>query len=109
MPEATAAGLKVLTRNLYLGADLAPLFNVRSVQELVAATTQVFATVQATNFPERAKILAKEIAELDPHVVGLQEVTLWRSQTPADFHSPPNAPTIEYDFLSTLLEELAAR
>lgn len=107
--DGGASALKVLTRNLYLGADLTPLFGVTTPPELFAAVGQVFATVQATDFPERAKALADEIAASDPHIVGLQEATLWRSQTPSDFPSPPNAPDIEYDFLTLLLDELSAR
>jgi endonuclease/exonuclease/phosphatase family metal-dependent hydrolase len=64
--------------------------------------------VQATNFPERARALADEIAAAHPHLVGLQEVTLWRSRIPADT-TPLNADHIEYDFLATLLAELADR
>jgi endonuclease/exonuclease/phosphatase family metal-dependent hydrolase len=51
--------------------------------------------------------LADEIAAISPHLVGMQEVTLWRSQTPADFKL--NATHREYDFLTILLKELAAR
>jgi hypothetical protein len=99
--------LKVLTRNLYLGADLAPVFRAGSPRELVAAVGQLFAMVQATNFPERAKALADEIVSIDAHIVGLQEVTRWRSG-PAD-SVPLNAETDEYNFLAILLGELTAR
>lgn len=107
----TAAGgrspLRVMTRNLYLGADLAPVLAATGQQALVAAVTAVYANVQATNFPERAKVLADEIADGDPHLVGLQEAALWRSQTPADPSS--SATHVEYDFLKILLRELSAR
>jgi endonuclease/exonuclease/phosphatase family metal-dependent hydrolase len=102
-----------MTRNLYFGADLGPVFAVNNGGELVAAVTQVFTTVEATNFPERAVALAKEIATFNPHLVGLQEVVLWRSQVPADSTSDPgaqpNAETVEYDLLAILLKELAQR
>jgi hypothetical protein len=49
-----------MTRNLYLGADLAPIFTVTSSDEAVAAVTRAFATVEATNFPERAEALVVE-------------------------------------------------
>ncbi|MFD8015853.1 endonuclease/exonuclease/phosphatase family protein [Streptomyces sp. NPDC058955] len=101
--------LKVLTQNMYLGADLRPVLGATNTSSLIAAVTKVYAQVQATNFPERAKAMADEIADFDPHVVGLQEVRLWRSQTPADFSPTPNATVVEYDFLQTLLDELAAR
>ncbi|KJY36300.1 endonuclease, partial [Streptomyces sp. NRRL S-444] len=98
--------LRVMTRNLYLGADLAPVLAATTPQGLVAAVTAVWANVQATNFPERAEALADEIAASDPHLVGLQEAVLWRSQTPA---GPGSATHVEYDFLQILLDELSAR
>ncbi|WP_327415617.1 endonuclease/exonuclease/phosphatase family protein [Streptomyces sp. NBC_01233] len=104
--EGGRTPLRVTTRNLYLGADLAPVLAATSPQGLVAAVTAVWANVQATNFPERAKALADEIAESDPHLVGLQEAVLWRSQTPA---GPGSATHVEYDFLQILLDELSAR
>lgn len=105
--EPSSQALKVMTRNLYLGADLGPVLRATTADGLVAAATQVFAMVQATNFPERAKALAAEIAAVHPHIVGVQEATLWRGQTPADFSPRPNAQDIDYDFLATLLAELA--
>lgn len=74
------AALKVMTRNLYLGAELGPVLAVTSFEELVQEVGVVWAKVQSTDFVERAEALADEIAEFDPHVVGLQEVELWRSQ-----------------------------
>ncbi|MFD9339526.1 endonuclease/exonuclease/phosphatase family protein [Streptomyces sp. NPDC060028] len=109
-PAAAAAqppaSLRVMTRNLYLGADLAPVLAATSPQALVAAVTAAYANVQATNFPERAETLADEIADSDPHLVGLQEAVLWRSQTPA---GPGSATHVEYDFLQILLDRLSAR
>ncbi|WP_328876017.1 endonuclease/exonuclease/phosphatase family protein [Streptomyces sp. NBC_00287] len=101
--------LRVLTRNMYLGADLRPVLGATDNASVIAAVTRVYAQVEATNFPERAEAMADEIADSDPHLVGLQEVKLWRSQTPADFSPTPNATVVEYDFLQTLLDELAAR
>lgn len=98
--------LRVLTRNLYLGADLGPVLAATSPQGLVAAVTAAYANVQATNFPERAQALADEIVHADPHLVGLQEAVLWRSQTPA---GAGRATHVEYDFLHILLKTLAAR
>ncbi|WP_329382036.1 endonuclease/exonuclease/phosphatase family protein [Streptomyces sp. NBC_01351] len=100
------APLRVLTRNLYLGADLAPILAATNVPALINAVTTAYANVQATNFPERAEALADEIADSDPHVVGLQEAVLWSSQTPA---GPGPADRKEYDFLEILLDKLSAR
>ncbi|MER6315286.1 endonuclease/exonuclease/phosphatase family protein [Streptomyces sp. NPDC001581] len=104
--EGGRTPLRVATRNLHLGADLAPVLAATTPQELVAAVTTVWANVRATDFTERAEALADEIAESEPHLVGLQEAVLWRSQTPA---GPGGATHVEYDFLRILLDELAAR
>jgi endonuclease/exonuclease/phosphatase family metal-dependent hydrolase len=106
--------LTVMTRNLYLGTGLTNTVGVGSLGQLVAAVTQDWANVLATDFPTRAGALADEIADAHPDVVGLQEVTLWRDQTPSDIVSPtpvlaPNATNVVLDFLAILQGELAAR
>ena len=97
--------VKVTTRNLYLGADLTPAITATTIPQLLAANAQIFSNVQATNFPERAKALAREIKDADPTLIGLQEVALWRSGA---FNNPAPATNVEYDFLASLQSELAA-
>jgi hypothetical protein len=101
----------VMTRNLYLGADLAPVLTASSPQAVVAGASAVWATVQASNFPARAGALAREIAATRPALVGLQEVTLYRVQVPSDQFTatPTPATAVRYDFLAILLDSLAAR
>ena len=53
----------------------------------------------------RSKQLAREIDQREPDLIGLQEVALWR-HGPLD-GSP--ASVVDYDFLQTLLADLAAR
>lgn len=98
-----------MTRNLYLGADLSPALRATSDSQLISAVTAMFAQVVATNFPERAKALAEEVAAAQPDLIGLQEVVVWRSQFPADFLSQPNATTVESDFLQLYIGALAER
>lgn len=74
MNTATAQEITVMTRNLYLGADLTPLVTAHTEEELFQAVQAAIAQVAASNFPERAWALATEIAEKKPHLVGLQEV-----------------------------------
>ena len=112
-PAAQAGSSKqvrVMTRNLYLGADLTPAIQATSLFGLAQAGSQIWSTVQATNFPERAKVLAKEIAAADPDLIGLQEAAIWRTGAP---DGPPilggsPATTVTYDYLQSLLDELAA-
>jgi len=99
---------RVMTRNLYLGADLAPAIGAPSVPAFVDGTGAVLRQVTATNFPVRVKGLAAEILGAHPDLVGLQEVALWRTG-PASFAALAGiktATTVRYDFLELLLAEL---
>jgi len=73
--RATAAqDITMMTRNLYLGADLAPVLTAQTPEEFLAAAQAALAQVAANNFPERAQTLAAEIVEKRPQIVSLQEV-----------------------------------
>jgi hypothetical protein len=99
----------VMTRNLYLGADLSPAIGAPSLPAFVAATGQVLREVTANDFPTRAKGLAAEINAEKPDLVGLQEVALWRTGPPSllpVLTGQPSATTVRYDFLQLLLDQL---
>jgi endonuclease/exonuclease/phosphatase family metal-dependent hydrolase len=101
--------VNVMTRNLYLGADLAPAIGAPSLEAFVAANGQILREVSANDFPTRAKGLANEILEKEPDLVGLQEVALWRTGPPSltpVLTGEPTATTVRYDFLQLLLEQL---
>ena len=98
----------VMTRNLYLGADLTPAILAPTLPEFIAANGQILREVTANNFPVRAKGLADEILKAKPDLVGLQEVALWRT-APVNFEvltKGPSATTVRYDYLAELLAEL---
>jgi endonuclease/exonuclease/phosphatase family metal-dependent hydrolase len=101
--------VNVMTRNLYLGADLGPAIESKSTSEFIEANGGIIRQVEATNFPVRAKGLAKEIIGAEPDLVGLQEVALWRTAAPSlgpVFSGKPEATTVKYDFLQLLLSQL---
>jgi endonuclease/exonuclease/phosphatase family metal-dependent hydrolase len=111
LAEAKTKGslVKVMTRNLYLGADLTPAIESKSTSEFIEANGGIYRQVEATNFPVRAKGLAKEILQNEPDLVGLQEVALWRTAPPSlgpVFSGKPEATTVKYDFLKLLLAQL---
>lgn len=93
--------LTVMTQNLYLGSSLGPALEAKTQEEFVAAVARIYATVQYTNFPQRAEAIADEIQEKAPDLIGLQEVTKW---TTGGLNPPPG-----YDFLAILEGDLAAR
>ncbi|HEY5943649.1 MAG TPA: endonuclease/exonuclease/phosphatase family protein [Solirubrobacterales bacterium] len=100
--------VNVMTRNLYLGADLTPAILAPTLPEFIAANGQILREVTANNFPVRAKGLAQEILRAKPDLVGLQEVALWRT-APVNFEvltTGPSATTVRYDYLAELLSQL---
>jgi endonuclease/exonuclease/phosphatase family metal-dependent hydrolase len=100
--------LTVMTRNLYLGANLDPIVQAKSAPEAFAAVAADWAQVQANDFPTRARAIAREIATVKPDVVGFQELSLYRTQTPADFTVTP-ATHVVLDYAAELRHALAAR
>ncbi|MBI2979254.1 MAG: endonuclease/exonuclease/phosphatase family protein [Chloroflexi bacterium] len=106
VPAAAAVPITVMTRNLYFGADLSPVI----ASPTPANVEATFTKVNTTDFPARAGVLADEIAAAHPHLIGLQEAVLWRTQTPGDIlsgNTTPNATVIAYDFVQILLDKLA--
>ena len=62
LPAATddAPTVTVMTRNLYLGADVGPAMNL--LPDFGAATEFMWGQVRQTDFPARAQGLAREVA-----------------------------------------------
>ena len=99
--------LTVMTQNLYLGSGLIAAATApdRPTFEQRAAT--VWQNVQATDFPARAKRLARLIKGANPDLIGLQEVTRWyRSPNGVKDGNATRSNILVYDFLKSLLREL---
>jgi hypothetical protein len=98
----------VMTRNLYLGSDLTPIATAASADEVEAMAARKWDEVVASNFPARAKAIAREIDRSRPLLIGLQEAMLYRSQKPADGPTTA-AKNVELDFVKILLAALRER
>ncbi len=98
--------VKVLTRNVYLGADLTPGVQASDFQGLVDAAGVILKQVDDNDFATRAKGLAAEIKAKKPDLVGLQEAALWRTGPCTENPLPPKATTVRYDYLALLVRQL---
>src|SRR5918999_4758630 len=102
----------VMTRNVFLGADLAPAIGAPGIPQAIDGAGVIWNEFQSTRFRERAVPLAREIKRSKADLVGLQEVALWHKQTPSDLGAPPlnpggtRATQVELDFLAILKRRL---
>jgi endonuclease/exonuclease/phosphatase family metal-dependent hydrolase len=109
LPGAGHPELTVMTRNIYLGANLTPAITAQDFPSFLVATTGIWNQMLATNFPDRAVELAQEIQREGPEIVGLQEVALWRRGPDGVLDGPATPATqVHQDFLQILRDELAA-
>ena len=99
------AAVTVMTRNMDSGTDLGFIFAATTFPSFVSAVAATYAEINASNIPQRAGRLADEIAAEQPDLIGLQEVTLWRTGP----LNNPVATTVLYDQLQLLLADLAKR
>ena len=98
----------VMTRNVFLGADLGPALKATDTASFIKAAGEIFRQLETTNFPKRAKGLAEEVQERKPDLIGLQEAALWR-QGPVNLEAitgKPAATKVYQDFLKILLNRI---
>ena len=73
--QAAQQPLTVMSRNLYLGADVGVAMEL--IPDFSAAAQFMWSQVSATDFSKRAPALAREVISQNADVVGLQEATHW--------------------------------
>lgn len=103
--------LRVLCRNLYLGADFNQLLPARTALSLAQIVANFYRFVLDTRYEERAQALAREIVARDPHVVCLQEVFEYQLLGAAAGDAASDAPPVlsQISFLAVLLSQLRAQ
>lgn len=106
--EAVAPAISVMTRNVYVGADVDAVIlalGTPDPNDDFPALSTAIQTLAATDFPTRAQAFAAEIASGRPHVVGLQEISVIQMDlTPLGMDVKFTLP-----FLPILLDALAQR
>ena len=94
----TSGDITVMTRNLYLGADVAVALEL--LPDVPAAAQAMWSQVAATDFTARVDELARDVVTRKPMVLGLQEATVW------DCLDSAGQPVTVFDFTTQLLDEL---
>ena len=94
------AVVKIMTQNMDAGTDLGFVVALGAPDGVDLTLEEI----QASQIPERADLIAAQIAAERPDMVALQEVTLWRIGP-----TPETATQILYDQLELLLSALARR
>lgn len=91
--------VKVMTQNMDAGTDLLFFF----VKDPVSAAKLTYEELLASNFSDRAELLADQIVNQRPYLISLQEVTLWQTI------SATGEAGVLADQLDLLIAALAAR
>lgn len=95
----------VMTQNLYVGADVDAVITALATPDPtddIPALLDAVATIERTDFPTRARAIARQVKQRRPEVIGLQEV----STIGVDI--PPLGVSVHLDFQQILLDALAA-
>ena len=90
--------LTVMSRNIYLGADVGVALEL--IPDMPAAAQFMWDQVAQTDFSKRAPVLASELSREKPDVVAVQEATTWYCRSTLFGSS-----TAVFDFTAQLLEE----
>jgi endonuclease/exonuclease/phosphatase family metal-dependent hydrolase len=102
--------LCVMTYNVDLGGSGKKLMSVEAIGSVPKEVAVLYTQVIDSDFPNRAKAIAKSIKKYQPHLIGLQEISLIRRQSPGDLMTLKNTPaeTVVLDFLEILTDALKA-
>src|SRR5215831_8957279 len=87
------AVVTIMTQNMDAGTDLSYIVALLESDPQLGVDLTL-AEIQASNIPQRADLLATQIAAAAPQLVALQEATLWRIGP-----TPETATTVLYDQL----------
>ena len=111
LPEVSTAEtepLTVMTYNVYVGSSAEPLLSVENVLQVPQEVATMYNNVIASDFPGRAAAIAKSIKVYQPHLIGLQEISLIRTQSPGNSiaERTPDAEEVVLDYLQILMDAL---
>ena len=102
--------LNLMTYNVYVGGSTEAILSVENLIQVPTEVASMYNAVITSDFPNRATSIAKLISKHEPHLIGLQEISLIRRQSPGDFITGGAvlAEEIVLDFLEILMAALHA-
>jgi endonuclease/exonuclease/phosphatase family metal-dependent hydrolase len=98
----------VMTYNVNEGTDFLQVVNAQDLQQFLLGVGQILTQVQGTNPPERMRAVARQILDVQPELLSLQEVDQWYTGTLDPNTGACGTMTLQYDMLQELLSALAA-
>ena len=102
-----AEPLTVMTYNVYVGGSTDRLLVVENLLQVPQEVANMYNNVIASDFPGRAAAIARSIKTYQPHLIGLQEISLIRRQSPGDrLTGGEPAEEVLFDFLEIMMEAL---
>jgi hypothetical protein len=114
MGAATAAAaeehgngkLRVMTYNVDEGTDYIEALSATNFSQFLAGVTTDLTNVRATNPPDRAQAIARQIGKARPTLVSLEELTQWRTCPTVNFQTCAAPQTLEFDLLQLIMDAL---
>lgn len=97
--------VRVMQQNMDAGTDLGLIIGATDTKSLLIGLVKTVQEVAASRIPHREAMLAEEIANLQPDLIALQEVTLYRQ---GPLNQPP-ATEVMWDQLQSLMNALEQR
>lgn len=107
-PDSRAAGklvVRVMQQNMDAATDLGFITSATDPKSLMIGLVKTIQEISASKIRQREGMLAQEIANLQPDLVALQEVTLYRK---GPLNQPP-ATEVMHDQLQSLMDALQQR
>ena len=99
----------VMTYNVNEGTDFLQVVGATTELQFLVGVGQILTQVEGTNPPERMQAVAREILDVQPELISLQEVDQWYSGTFDPVAGTCGTMTLQYDMLQELLSALAAQ
>jgi hypothetical protein len=99
----------VMTYNVNEGTDFQQVVGAQSLQQFLLGVSQILTQVQGTNPPERMRAVARQILDVQPELLSIQEVDQWYTGTFDPVAGTCGTMTLQYDMLQDLLGDLAAQ